>query len=128
MRCTSRQRFRRTIEKLIENYPREHYSLVKTGASGSSRVWREGDIGNLSGRQVVEAISRGGLWLNMRNVGSVDSRYRKLIDQMFEELAAKNPGFDIPSHQESILISVARRAGLLSRRYAGPGLGPDHRP
>ena len=93
------------IERLIENYPREHYSLVKTGAKGSSRVWREGDIGNLSGRQVVEAISRGGLWLNMRNVGSVDSRYRKLIDQMFEELAVKTPGLDISDHQESILIS-----------------------
>ena len=96
---------REAIEKLIENYPREHYSLVKTGAKGSSRVWREGDIGNLSGRQVVEAISRGGLWLNMRNVGSVDSRYRKLIDQMFEEVAAKIPGLDISDHQESILVS-----------------------
>ncbi|MFL6836583.1 MAG: hypothetical protein ACJ8FZ_04655, partial [Bradyrhizobium sp.] len=27
---------------LIEKYPREHYSLVQTGARGSSRVWREG--------------------------------------------------------------------------------------
>ena len=76
------------LAQLIESYPREHYSLVKTGAKGSSRVWREGDIGNLSGRQVIEAISRGGLWLNMRDVGSVDSRYRKLIDRMFEEIAA----------------------------------------
>jgi hypothetical protein len=42
------------LARLIENYPREHYSLVKTGARGSSRVWREGDIGDLSGRQVVE--------------------------------------------------------------------------
>ena len=79
------------LAQLIESYPREHYSLVKTGAKGSSRVWREGDIGNLSGRQVIEAISRGGLWLNMRDVGAVDSRYRKLIDRMFEEIAAKVP-------------------------------------
>ena len=84
------------LAKLIESYPREHYSLVKTGARGSSRVWREGDIGNLSGRQVIEAISRGGLWLNMRDVGAVDSRYRKLIDRMFEEVAAKVPGFEVP--------------------------------
>ena len=79
---------------------------MKTGARGSSRVWREGDIGNLSGREVIEAISRGGLWLNMRDVGAVDSRYRKLVDRMFEEVAAKVPGFEIPkAHQESILIS-----------------------
>jgi hypothetical protein len=94
------------LAKLIEGYPREHYSLVQTGARGAGKVWREGDIGNLSGREVIEAISRGGLWLNMRDVGAVDSRYRKLVDRMFEEIAAKVPGFDIPKdHQESILIS-----------------------
>src|SRR5438552_4054109 len=93
------------LAKLIENYPREHYSLVKTGAKGSSRVWREGDIGNLSGRQVIEAISRGGLWLNMRDVGSVDSRYRKLINRMFAEIAANVPDFVVPNHQAGILIS-----------------------
>jgi hypothetical protein len=93
------------LASLIENYPREHYSLVKTGALGSSRVWREGDIGNLSGRQVVEAISRGGLWLNLREVTSVDRRYRELVDQMFAEVAAHVPGFDAPTHQAGILIS-----------------------
>jgi hypothetical protein len=93
------------LAKLIENYPREHYSLVKTGARGSSRVWREGDIGDLSGRQVVEAISRGGLWLNLRNVTSLDRRYRELVDQMFAEVAAHVPGFDAPTHQAGILIS-----------------------
>ena len=37
------------LARLIEIYPREQYSLVKTGARGSSRVWREGEIGNLGG-------------------------------------------------------------------------------
>jgi hypothetical protein len=93
------------LARLIETYPREHYSLVKTGARGLSRVWREGDIGGLSGRQVVEAISRGGLWLNLRNVTSVDRRYRDLVDRMFAEVAAHVPGFDAPTHQAGILIS-----------------------
>jgi hypothetical protein len=93
------------LARLIENYPREHYSLVKTGARGADRVWREGDIGNLSGEQVIDAISRGGLWLNMRDVGKVDRRYRELLDGMFEEVGAKVPGFYARDHQESILIS-----------------------
>ncbi len=84
------------LARLIERYPREHYSLVQTGARGSSRLWREGDIGNLSGAQVIEAISRGGLWLNMRDVGAVDRRYRELVDRMFEEIVAKVPGFEMP--------------------------------
>jgi len=93
------------LARLIETYPREHYSLVKTGAKGSRRVWREGEIGNLSGRQVIDAISRGGLWLNLRNVTAIDRRYRDMIDQMFGEIAAMVPGFDAPTHQAGILIS-----------------------
>src|SRR3984957_9218932 len=61
------------LAELIERYPRQHYSLVQTGAKQSRRLWREGEIGNLSGRQVIEAIASGGLWLNLRNVSSVDT-------------------------------------------------------
>jgi hypothetical protein len=94
-----------TLAELIQRYPRERYSLVQTGGSGSGRVWREGEIGNPNGRQVIDAISRGGLWLNLRDVGTVDSRYRTVIDGMFEEIAARVPGFQAPKHQAGILIS-----------------------
>ncbi|WP_426436853.1 cupin-like domain-containing protein [Bradyrhizobium genosp. P] len=93
------------LARLIEIYPREHYSLVKTGPKGSRRVWREGEIGKLSGRQVIEAISRGGLWLNLRNVTAIDRRYRDMINRMFGEISVKVPGFDAPTHQAGILIS-----------------------
>ena len=93
------------LARLIESYPREHYSLVQTRGRGPGRIWREGEIGNLNGHQVIEAIARGGLWLNLRNVGSVDARYRTVLDGMFEEVAAKVPGFHAPKHQAGILIS-----------------------
>ncbi len=91
---------RELLAKLIENYPREHYSLVKTGARGSQKLWREGDIGNLSGEQVIDAIARGGLWLNLRDVGAVDRRYREMLDGMFEEVA--------PRSQASVRATIRR--------------------
>lgn len=105
------------LAALIENYPREHYSLVKTGAPGAGRVWREGEIGKLGGRQVIEAIGRGGLWLTLRNVTAIDSRYRDIVDRMFGEIAGRISGFGAPTHQASILISspdaqVSYRADL----------------
>ena len=93
------------LAKLIENYPRENYGLVQTGAKDARRVWREGDIGDLSGRQVIEAIAQGGLWLNLRNVTGVDSAYSAMLDGMFEEVSARVPGFEAPKHQAGILIS-----------------------
>jgi hypothetical protein len=93
------------LAELIEHYPREHYSLVQTGTKESRRLWREGELGNLSGRQVMEAIAGGGLWLNLRNVSGVDSAYRAMLDRMFEEIASHVPGFEAPKHQAGILIS-----------------------
>jgi hypothetical protein len=93
------------LAELIERYPREHYSLVQTGAKEARRLWREGEIGNLSGHQVIDVVARGGLWLNLRNVSGVDGAYRTMLDGMFEEIAAKVPGFQAPKHQAGILIS-----------------------
>lgn len=93
------------LAQLIENYPREKYGLVQTGAKDSRRLWRQGEIGNLSGRQVIEAIGQGGLWLNLRDVSSVDDAYRTMLDGMFGEIAARVPGFEAPKHQAGILIS-----------------------
>jgi hypothetical protein len=93
------------LARLIETYPRERYNLIRTGAKGSSKVWREGDIGGLSGRQVIDAISHGGLWLNMRDVDVVDGRFRELIEQMFEQVGEKVPGFAVSNHQAGILVS-----------------------
>ena len=111
-----------TMAELIERYPREHYSLVETGAKESRRLWREGEIGNLSGRQVIDAIARGSLWLNMRDVGSVDPRYREMLDGMFDEIAAKVPGFERPRHQAGILISSPKAQVYYHADLPGQGL------
>jgi hypothetical protein len=93
------------LAQLIENYPREKYGLVQTGAKDARRLWRQGEIGNLSGRQVIDAIAQGGLWLNLRDISSVDDAYRAMLDGMFGEIAARVPGFEAPKHQAGILIS-----------------------
>ena len=94
------------LARLIETYPRERYNLIKTGAKGSSKVWREGDIGGLSGRQVIDAISHGGLWLNVRDVDVVDGRFRELIEQMFEEAGEKVPGFAVSASSSPASLSL----------------------
>jgi hypothetical protein len=93
------------LAELIEAYPRSHYSLVHMGGRGETRVWREGDIGGLKGRDVIAAIAGGRMWLNLRDVADVAPRYRGALDQMFEEIGANVPGFDGPKRGCGILIS-----------------------
>jgi hypothetical protein len=93
------------LAALIDAYPRSGYALVETGGMSDKRLWREGDKGDLSGAEVIEAIRTGRMWLNLRNVGGVDARYKAIVDQIFAELSDRIPGFDAPIRSGGLLIS-----------------------
>ncbi|MGH6840120.1 MAG: cupin-like domain-containing protein [Methylocella sp.] len=97
---------RDSLAALIESYPRQHYGIIHMGARDSERrYWREGDLNGLSGEQVLEAISTGRLWLNLRNTGEVDHRYKILLDQVFGELEQNIPKFSSNRQKCGILLS-----------------------
>ena len=94
------------LAKLLDAYPREHYNLVQWGAQGTQRgSWREGEIGGLSGDEAINAIAKGRIWINMRNVPGVDARYGELLAAIFKELKGYMPDFDTFTHKLGILIS-----------------------
>ncbi|MBV9404268.1 MAG: cupin-like domain-containing protein [Acidobacteriaceae bacterium] len=91
---------------IIENYPRKHYSVIHMGSQGTARrFWREGDLAGLSGGEVLEAISNGRLWLNLRQLNQVDHRFAELLKAMFDEFHERVPGFETFRHGCGILIS-----------------------
>ena len=96
---------RAALATLIESYPRSHYSLVHMGAPGQRRFWREGEIGEVSGEGVIRAIEAGRMWLNLRNVDTIDARYRAVLDEMFAELAERVPGFEPATYTCGLLVS-----------------------
>ncbi|WP_342359512.1 hypothetical protein [Terrarubrum flagellatum] len=94
------------LARLIEIYPRENYSLVEWGEQGRARSdYREGELGGLSGAEVIDAIARSRVWINLRNAPAVDKRYGELLDEIFAEFSARMPGFDTLSRTMGILIS-----------------------
>lgn len=93
------------LAALIEAYPRAHYALVHMGAQGGKREWREGELGGLTGAEVIEAIKAGRMWLNLRNISAVDARYRDVLDQIFEEVRRNVPGYTTHNRTSGLLIS-----------------------
>ncbi|MEI8145247.1 MAG: hypothetical protein WCH83_07285, partial [Alphaproteobacteria bacterium] len=93
------------IAELIERYPRDRYALVETGGRNNRRLWREGDIGNLSGREVIDAITGGRMWMNLRDLSDINPAYRQVVDAIFDELSARMPGFSAPRRGCGLLIS-----------------------
>ncbi len=96
---------RSALIELIENYPRSHYALVHMGEQKDKRLWQEGEIGAIKGAGVIDAIAKGRMWLNLRDVSSIDARYKAVLDEMFETLGQRLPGFDAPRRSCGILIS-----------------------
>ena len=91
---------------LIDSYPRDGFSLVRWGEQGADRgSWREGELGGLSGREVIAAIGRSKLWINLRDVGAVDPRYAALRDGIFAELKERMPEIGMFGEKIGILIS-----------------------
>ena len=93
------------LADLVENYPREHYSLVQWGAHGASGGWREGEIVGLAGRDIIDSIARGRVWINMRNLPDVDRRYGELMNGIFDELEERMPEFRSFTRKLGLLIS-----------------------
>jgi hypothetical protein len=75
------------------------------GERGDHRFWREGDLAGLPGRQVLEAIANGRLWLNLRCIDKVDDRYAQLLDSIFRELNERMPGLGTVHHGAGLLVS-----------------------
>jgi hypothetical protein len=94
------------LAELIESYPRKDYSIIHMGPQGTARrFWREGDLSGLSGHEVLEAISRGRLWLNLRRTNRIDERYNAILDSIFAELERNVPALKTFDRECGILIS-----------------------
>jgi hypothetical protein len=106
---------------LIEGYPRAEYAIVRVNEDDGTRCWREGEIVGLSGREVIESIRRGRMWLNLRNLNQLDARYAAVVRQMFAELEAAVPG--LATHKQDVGIIISSPGGQVGYHCDLPGQG-----
>ncbi len=95
---------------------------MQTGVKDGKGIWLHGDIRDFTGRQVIDAISKGGLWLNLRQASEIDRSYHDLLAQMFEEVKARRPDFSAPKFDAGILISAPEAKVHYHADLPGQGL------
>lgn len=93
------------LSKLIDLYPDQKYNITTMGYDLENPLWREGTKDGHSGSQVIDAIERGRMWLNLRTVETVDQEYSDLLNQIFDEFEGYVPGFETFKRKMGILIS-----------------------
>ncbi len=96
-----------TLARLIETLPRDNYMLIHTGPVGTAKkLWVEGEIGGMSGTDVLEAIKRGNLWLLIRHVDEVSPPMLNLLTDIYREIDSNvDRGYPTFNHVSDILIS-----------------------
>lgn len=94
------------LANLIERMP-QAISPVNTmaGTGHDATSWAYCDRSGLSGHDVLEAIKRGRLWINMQKLEEHDRRFEELLDDLYQELQASIPGFKPHRKSLGILIS-----------------------
>jgi hypothetical protein len=94
------------IASVLDSYPPEWLFALTMGndperPEDNERVQHSG----ASGTDMLEAVRRGRLWLNITNIDQVDRRYRELIDRLYAEVAAAVPGFVVDEAHATLLVS-----------------------
>ncbi len=63
-----------------------------------------GSRGNLTARQLLDAVKAGRLWLNIIHITQLPT-YRELVDRIYDELEAKVKGFRAVVRSANLLVS-----------------------
>ena len=94
------------LANLIEKAERGHYH-VNTRSSGPDGKLRrrEGEFGNLSGMEILQAVRKGDIWINLRAPQIADAAYGEMLADMYREFEARVPGLKTFKHKTTILIS-----------------------
>lgn len=93
------------LADLIDRYPREYYMITTMTRIGDKPVWRSGDLGEASGKTVVEAIRNGRLWLCLRRLDLIAPEIAQQVDASFAHLEQENTSLNTSHHASSLLIS-----------------------
>ena len=84
------------LARLIETSSRDSYHVnYSQKTPGNPPRRREGEIRDLSGKDVLDVLKKGNIWINLTAPGPA---YEALADQIFGEFEERVPGFRSERH------------------------------
>ena len=89
------------LARLLETVERNDYHV--NFQDGPLR--REGELGDLSGQDILKAVKQGNIWINLRAPAKANPAYGDLLNDIYDEFENNNPGLRTFKRQLTILIS-----------------------
>ena len=76
---------------LLDNYPREWLQCYTMGTNPENHnEWTPVHIADSSGRQILSALQKGRMWVNVINIDRYNGEYAELIKQMYQVINAES--------------------------------------
>lgn len=92
---------------LLDNYPRKWLQCYTMGTDPEKHNdWTPVHIAECTGAEILKAVEKGRLWVNVTNIDKYNEDYSKLIDRMYQNIGDNCPAVsNIKSSYSAILIS-----------------------
>jgi len=92
--------------QILDSYPRKKIEIYTLGADEKSiDKSRRGSAEDLNGMQLLDAVKKGRIWLELRGANKVTPAYQQIADKMFAELHQMHHGLTTFSHDIGLVIS-----------------------
>jgi hypothetical protein len=99
------------LAALLERYPRERLQAFTMGTDPCRRDdWHFVDVADVPGKDILAAVFRGRLWLNLLRVDLADARYAEVIRQLTTELKGQCPALGLHSINFGTLLISSPQA------------------
>jgi hypothetical protein len=91
--------------RMLDRHPLYDLGINTMGHDTNHFQWREGDRNGVPSDVLLQLVSRGRLWINMRNVLKHHKDVRDAVDSIYNELELKSPGYKAEQRSANLLIS-----------------------
>lgn len=93
------------LVRIIDSHPREFCNVSRMGIDNFQYEWGDGDTTGLTGEDLMTAVRKGRLWINVRRLMRYQPELAQLIERLYGELEQKCEGFVTSKHSANLLIS-----------------------
>jgi len=96
---------REAVGQLVERCPDNELGLESMSEDTTNPHRLYGIRGEASGMEVIEAVERGRIWMNIRRIMDWAPEYKKLLDDIFAEFERRMPEFKTFKRNMGVLVS-----------------------
>jgi len=93
------------LAEVIDTHPADDLGISTMGVDPAVFDWREGERNGVSGRQLIELVRSGQLWINCRKMLQHHHEYARVFNQLYDEIEQHKPGFRAQQRTANLLIS-----------------------